>query len=160
MAGRSLGGVSRPVSPDDISPISIAAEGFRGIDGRSAAGGDVPGDSGNEEQSYGHSEIGGQIPGRGSKQQRGDYFGHDERDHGAYQDAGKRQSQRSGEHVALYPTGSGTERHAYTDLRPLARNAVGDDAIDAERGQYQAESCKCGYQEHEETAGRDGAVDD
>jgi len=41
--------VSRPVSPDDISPISIAAEGFRGIDGRSAAGGNVAGDSRNKQ---------------------------------------------------------------------------------------------------------------
>src|SRR5256885_14307565 len=56
--------------------------------------------------------------------------------------------------------GASSERHANANLRSLARNPVGDDAVDAERGQYQAQTGEGGHEEHEETAGRDSAGGD
>jgi hypothetical protein len=68
--------------------------------------------------------------------------------------ARKRQFQRRRDYRALHSAGTCALRHAYADLRRLARNRIGDDAVDAERRQSQAQSSKRGHQEHEEAARR------
>ena len=63
-------------------------------------------------------------------------------------------------YLALHVPDACAERHANADGLRLLRDRIRDDAVDAERGQQQAESGECCHEQHEEAARGDGAVDD
>ena len=79
---------------------------------------------------------------------------------GAECDSGDRQFERATDHATLHLRGGGAQRHADADLLRLARDPIGDDAVDSERGENQAERGEAADQQHEEAARRDGAVHD
>src|SRR5208282_1274647 len=71
-----------------------------------------------------------------------------------------REAQSVEHDVALNAAGAGSERHADADFLRLPRDGVRDDAVDAERGEQQAECGEDGHEQHEETAWRIGSIDD
>ena len=83
-----------------------------------------------------------------------------EGDNGADSDADECEPHGARDDAELHACRGGAERHADADLERLPRDGVGDDAIDAERGEQQAERGEAGDEHHEESARRDGVIDE
>ena len=127
---------------------------------RGAAGGDVAGDERGGDQQQDDAGEGRGVGGPGAEEQGLDPRCGGKRADAAERDSDDRQPERAADHAALYLRRGGAERHADADLLRLARYPIGDDAVDSQRGENQAERREAADQQDEEAAGRYGVVHD
>src|SRR5579859_7134464 len=139
---------------------SLISERDERIDASSALRGNVSGQNGNAGKNGEHGGEGRWIAGPGFKEKGRDPLSGDERDDGADGDAHESETQCVVHDAEENVAAAGAERHANADFLALPRDHIGDDAVNAERGEEQAERGERTDEHDEEAARRRGSFHD
>ena len=120
---------------------------------RRSLGGNVAGEQRHAGEDGEHGDEGHRITRFGLKEQRRNPFSGDERNNGADGNAHESQAQGAVYHAGENVAAAGTQGHANAYFLALARHQVGDDSVNSQRGENQAERSE-GTHQHDEEAQR------